>query len=143
MAHYQWEYKMGSRRAHLVLPQELIEEIDSVVGPRGRSAFLVETARAELRRRRLLTFLHDDQPAWNESDHPELGAGSGAWVKLFVQKVKSASRRQMRPSSENAQNDSAARHDSFDRGAARGRTADCCWRIWSLVVTCSRPPRTT
>ena len=72
---------MGSRRAHLVLPQELIEEIDSVVGPRGRSAFLVETALAELRRRRLLTFLGDDEPAWNESDHPELGAGSGAWVK--------------------------------------------------------------
>jgi len=72
---------MGSQRAHIVLPQELIEEIDSVVGPRGRSAFLVETARAELRRRRLLTFLRDDQPAWNESDHPELGAGSGAWVK--------------------------------------------------------------
>jgi hypothetical protein len=81
MAHYQWEYKMGSQRAHIVLPQELIEEIDSVVGPRGRSAFLVETARAELRRRRLLAFLRDAQPAWKESDHPELSAGSGAWVK--------------------------------------------------------------
>ena len=72
---------MGSQRAHIILPQELIEEIDSVVGPRGRSAFLVETARAELRRRRLLTFLRDDQPAWKESDHPELGKGSGMWVK--------------------------------------------------------------
>ena len=52
----------------------------------SREAIAVEqadqfTARAELRRRRLLTFLRDDQPAWNESDHPELGAGSGAWVK--------------------------------------------------------------
>jgi hypothetical protein len=72
---------MGSQRAHIILPQELIEEIDAVVGPRGRSAFLVETARAELRRRRLLTFLRDDQPAWNERDHPELSAGAGAWVK--------------------------------------------------------------
>jgi metal-responsive CopG/Arc/MetJ family transcriptional regulator len=44
---------MGSQRAHIILPQELIEEIDAVVGPRGRSAFLVETARAELRRRPL------------------------------------------------------------------------------------------
>lgn len=72
---------MGSQRAHIVLPQELIEEIDSIVGPRGRSAFLVETARAELRRRRLLAFLRDDRPAWNESDHPELAVGSTAWVK--------------------------------------------------------------
>jgi hypothetical protein len=74
-------YGMGSQRAHIVLPQELIAEIDAAVGPRGRSAFLVETARAELRRRRLLTFLRDDQPAWSETDHPELAAGPSAWVK--------------------------------------------------------------
>ena len=72
---------MASQRAHIILPQDLIEEIDSMVGPRGRSAFLVETARAELRRRRLLAFLRSDQPAWDERDHPELGAGTGAWVK--------------------------------------------------------------
>ena len=72
---------MASQRTHIVLPQELIEEIDSVVGPRGRSAFLVETARAELRRRRLLTFLRDDNPAWSEKDCPELAVGAGAWVK--------------------------------------------------------------
>jgi hypothetical protein len=72
---------MGSQRAHIVLPQELIEEIDSVVGPRGRSAFLVETARAELRRRKLLSFLGDDQPAWNDKDHPEMASGSDAWVR--------------------------------------------------------------
>ena len=72
---------MGTLRAHIVLPEELIEEIDQAVGPRGRSAFLVETARAELRRRRLLSFLSDDQPAWKSQDHPELAAGTGAWVK--------------------------------------------------------------
>jgi hypothetical protein len=72
---------MGSQRAHIVLPQDLIEEIDQIVGPRGRSAFLVETARAELRRRRLLAFLRDERPAWNEKDHPELEAGAGEWVK--------------------------------------------------------------
>jgi hypothetical protein len=72
---------MGSQRAHIVLPHELIEEIDSVVGPRGRSAFLVETARAELRRRRLLSFLRNDEPVWTEKNHPELVSGAGAWVK--------------------------------------------------------------
>jgi hypothetical protein len=72
---------VGSQRAHVVLPQDLIEEIDSVVGPRGRSAFLVETARAELRRRKLLSFLGDDQPAWNDKDHPELAAGADVCVR--------------------------------------------------------------
>jgi hypothetical protein len=91
MAHYEWDNTMGSQRAHIVLPQDLIEEIDLIVGPRGRSAFLVETARAELRRRRLLTFLRDDQPAWKEKDHPELAAGAAAWVKS----VRSESEKRM------------------------------------------------
>jgi len=72
---------MGTLRAHIVLPEELIEEIDKAVGPRGRSAFLVETARAELRRRRLLAFLGDDNPAWKPQDHPEFVNGTEAWVK--------------------------------------------------------------
>jgi hypothetical protein len=72
---------MRSQRAHIALPEDLIEEIDQLVGPGGRSAFLVETARAELRRRRLLTFLRDEQPAWKEKDHPELKAGPGASVR--------------------------------------------------------------
>lgn len=72
---------MGMQRAHVVLPQELIQEIDSLVGARGRSAFLVETARAELRRRRLLEFLRDPEPAWKDEDHPELAGGTAAWVK--------------------------------------------------------------
>jgi hypothetical protein len=72
---------MGSQRAHIVLPDDLIAEIDSAVGPRGRSAFLVETARAELRRRNLLAFLRSDRPAWQEKDHPELAGGSAAWVR--------------------------------------------------------------
>lgn len=72
---------MATQRAHIVLPEDLIAEIDSAVGPRGRSAFLVETARAELRRRNLLSFLRSDQPAWQDRDHPELASGSAAWVR--------------------------------------------------------------
>lgn len=81
MAHLEWDIHMGAQRAHIILPQELIHEIDSLVGPRGRSAFLVETARAELRRRRLLSFLRDDRPAWAPEDHPDLGSDAGTWVK--------------------------------------------------------------
>jgi hypothetical protein len=88
---------MGSQRAHIVLPEDLIEEIDQVVGPRGRSAFLVETARAELRRRRLLTFLRDEQPAWREKDHPELAAGGAAWVKSLRSESEKRLPKQGRP----------------------------------------------
>lgn len=77
---------MGSQRAHILLPDDLIEEIDSVVGPRGRSAFLVETANAELRRRRLLAFLRDDKPTWQDKDHPELVAGPLPWIRTLRQR---------------------------------------------------------
>jgi hypothetical protein len=58
----------------------LLREIDELVGPRGRSAFLLETAREELKRRKLLRFLENNEPAWRDSDHPEL-RDSAAWVR--------------------------------------------------------------
>ena len=69
------------RRAHIVLPEDLLREIDSLVGPRGRSAFLVETARNEVRRYRLLQFLQSKDPAWKDEDHPEMSGGAGSWVR--------------------------------------------------------------
>ena len=72
---------MGTQRAHIVLPDDLIAEIDAAVGPRGRSAFLVETARAELRRRKLLAFLRSEGAVWRDEDHPELASGTEAWVR--------------------------------------------------------------
>ncbi|MGC2186660.1 MAG: hypothetical protein WA637_25560 [Terriglobales bacterium] len=77
-----------TKRAHILLPDDLLREIDSLVGPRGRSAFLVETARSEVRRQKLLTFLEGRgpagrQPAWSDTDHPELAGGSEAWVRAL------------------------------------------------------------
>lgn len=71
---------MGTQRAHILLPQDLLKEIDDLVGPRGRSAFLVETARAEVRRQKLLKWLESKDPFWHDSDHPELAEGADVWV---------------------------------------------------------------
>jgi metal-responsive CopG/Arc/MetJ family transcriptional regulator len=71
---------MSVQRAHILLPEDLIAEIDALVGPRGRSAFLAETARAELRRRNLLSVLESPEPAWKDENHPELAQGTAAWV---------------------------------------------------------------
>jgi hypothetical protein len=74
---------MKTKRAHILLPQDLVREIDAIVGPRGRSAFLVETAREAVRRRKLLRFLESDMPAWKDEDHPELAQGAAAWVRAL------------------------------------------------------------
>jgi Arc/MetJ-type ribon-helix-helix transcriptional regulator len=72
---------MASRRVQITLPDELVKEIDSLVGSRGSSAFFAETARAELRRRKLLSFLRSEIPVWQAKDHPEPASGSRAWVR--------------------------------------------------------------
>lgn len=73
---------MSTVRAHVVLPVKLVEEIDALVGPRGRSAFLAETAENELKRRRLLAFLESDEPAWRDENHPDLvEMGTAEWVR--------------------------------------------------------------
>jgi len=69
------------RRAQILLPEDLLREIDALVGPRGRSAFLVETLHKEVRRRRLLQFLESKEPAWKDRDHPDLAAESRKWVR--------------------------------------------------------------
>jgi hypothetical protein len=78
---------MGQVRAHVVLPDKLAEEIDKIAGPRGRSAFLVESAEREIRRLKLAAFLDDTDPAWQPEEHPEIAAsGTAAWAHNLRQK---------------------------------------------------------
>jgi hypothetical protein len=73
---------MATLRAHIVLPAQLARDIDEIAGPRGRSAFLVETAAKEVRRRKLLAFLQSDEPVWRDENHPELvELGTAGWVR--------------------------------------------------------------
>jgi hypothetical protein len=67
-------------RTHVILPAEILREIDTLVGQRGRSAFLAEVARQEVQRRKLLALLDREEPAWRVKDHPELKRGAAAWV---------------------------------------------------------------
>lgn len=67
-------------RAHVLLPDDLVKEIDALVGPRGRSAFLVETARNEVRRQKLLKVLENDEPIWKD-DNRTGSTESAEWVR--------------------------------------------------------------
>ncbi len=68
-----------SRRTHIVIPEVLVEEIDALVGTRGRSQFIVEAARYEIRRQRQLAALKAATGAWAEQEHPELKEGAVAY----------------------------------------------------------------
>jgi metal-responsive CopG/Arc/MetJ family transcriptional regulator len=49
-----------SVRTNLLLPEQLVREVDRVAGPRGRSRYIAEAVQARLRRDRM-------KEAWEES----------------------------------------------------------------------------
>lgn len=74
-------------RTHVLLPREMVEEIDERVGPRRRSEFVAETLRKELVRRSQLELLDaamaEASERGNEGDPPEWDTPEGtlAWVR--------------------------------------------------------------
>ena len=69
-----------SKRTHVILPVEVVADIDKLVGKRGRSAFIAEVAREEILRRKQRSALRKAAGSWRDKDHPELKQGSAAWV---------------------------------------------------------------
>lgn len=72
---------MPHKRAHVFLPDDLLADVDALVGPRGRSAFLTEVIREAVNRRRLLEFLSSKEPILKDEDYPEFRDGAEAWVR--------------------------------------------------------------
>ena len=58
------------RRAHVVLPEDLLTKIDELVGKRERSHFIAEVLEAEVRRRRLLAALEGMEGSLADVDIP-------------------------------------------------------------------------
>jgi hypothetical protein len=72
---------MKTKRAHIVIPEGLVSEIDRLVGKRGRSSFLTQAAEKELLRLRQFRALEAAAGSWKDKDHPELKQGAAKWVK--------------------------------------------------------------
>ena len=70
-----------TKRAHVILPVDLVADIDKLVGKRGRSAFIAEVTREEILRRRQRAALARVAGVWKDKDHPELKDGSVKWVE--------------------------------------------------------------
>jgi leucyl aminopeptidase (aminopeptidase T) len=69
-------------KAHLVFPEDLLQAIDKLVGKRGRSKFVVEAAKKELRRVQFLQALQEAAGSWKDADHPDLKRkGTYQWVR--------------------------------------------------------------
>jgi hypothetical protein len=73
--------KSVNKRTHVILPVDVVAEIDKLVGKRGRSSFLTEVARREIKIQQQRQALRAAKGAWKQKDHPELAQGAAAWVR--------------------------------------------------------------
>jgi len=89
---------MSTRRAHIFLPEDLLREIDALVGPRGRSSFLVETARNEVQRQKLLQFLESPGPAGKSAVGKDKDESAAIWVRRLRAESDSRLTRQVEQS---------------------------------------------
>jgi len=74
---------MSSKRMHVILSEQLVRDIDSLVGSRQRSSFLTQAAERELMRLRQLKALKAVAGSWKDKDHPELKDGAFKWVNTL------------------------------------------------------------
>jgi hypothetical protein len=72
---------MSSGSAQIVLPADLLQEIDELVGIGARTEFITGLARREVHRLRLLRFLGEKSPGWDLEKHLELKDGAAQWVE--------------------------------------------------------------
>ena len=71
---------MNTKRTHVVLSEQLVKDIDTLVGTRQRSSFLTQAAEEKLMRLRQLQALEAAAGSWKDKDHPELKQGAANWV---------------------------------------------------------------
>ena len=69
-----------NKRAHVVIPEHLVKDIDSLVGTRQRSAFLAQAAEEKLMRYRQLKAIESAAGSWKDKDHPELKDGAAKHI---------------------------------------------------------------
>jgi metal-responsive CopG/Arc/MetJ family transcriptional regulator len=70
-------------RTNLLLPKELVEEVDHFAGERGRSRYVAEALRARLKRDRLKEAISKTAGTWSAADYPEFATSEKVveWVR--------------------------------------------------------------
>ena len=81
-------------KAHLVIPEEILIEVDRIAGKRRRSLFITEATQEKLEREKFLRVLDETKGAWTDKNHPELRTDTD--VEQYVREKRQSYRRRMR-----------------------------------------------
>ena len=70
-------------RVHVVIPDEILKDIDELAGKRGRSRFITEAVEVRARKEKLLKVLHTTAGTLDMSKHPEWETTEGVarWIR--------------------------------------------------------------
>ncbi len=84
-------------RAHVLIEEELVREIDRFVGKKRRSSFISEAAKKELKRLKQLSLIRRLKGTWKDADHPELAGKEGTykWVRRLREEDKKSLRKKL------------------------------------------------
>ncbi len=74
------------KRTHVVVPEELVKEIDRLSGKRKRSWFITRAVRKEIQRLNFIEAVKETAGTWKDEDHPELKKGVDSWVRSLREK---------------------------------------------------------
>ena len=76
------------KRTHIVVPEELIIEIDRLFGKRKRSQFIERPIKREIQRLNYVMAVRETAGTWENDSHPELNSGSDNWVRTLRENDK-------------------------------------------------------
>jgi metal-responsive CopG/Arc/MetJ family transcriptional regulator len=81
-------------KAHLVIPHDILEEVDQIAGKRKRSLFIAQATREKLERERFLKTLEETQGAWSDKNHPDLKTSRD--MEQFVRDKRQSYRKRLK-----------------------------------------------
>jgi len=70
-------------RTHVIIEEDIVKEIDRLVGKKKRSSFISEATKKELKKLKQLSVIKKLRGVWKDEDHPELAGKDGTykWLK--------------------------------------------------------------
>lgn len=69
-------------RTHVIIEEDIVKEIDRLVGKKKRSSFISEATKKELKRLKQLSIIKKLRGVWKDEDHPHLAGKDGTYKWL-------------------------------------------------------------
>jgi len=70
-------------RKHVIIEEDIVKEIDRLVGKKKRSSFIASATKKELKRLKQLSIIKKFKGTWKDEEHPEMAGKEGTykWVR--------------------------------------------------------------